>query len=495
MKKIIIVGGGIAGLSAGIYAQQSGFDATIFEMNTIPGGNCTSWKREGYLFEGGMHWLTGSGKNQPLNKIWRELGALDDSVSVNNCDPFLTYDYNGTMVCLYRNVDKLEEHFLTVSPEDKKEISSLCKDIKRFSKMSMPVMDIKGVRVKEKSKMSISSLFTMLSVLPRLLALGKLSPAEYCQRFKHPAIRTLLQNAVGAEYSASSIIFLLACFASGDGGYPQGGSLGMALRMAKKFENSGGKIKYKNRVEKVIVENAKATGVIVNGEKILADSVIVTADTLSAIDNLFDEPLYEPWMEKMRKNSKLAMNTYIGLGVEADLSALPENLLFSLDEPFAYAGNEITTLGFHNYATYKGYAPNGCTPLTILLVGDTYNYWKDLMLKGEYEKEKQRIAAIAIDRISHKVPQIKDRVKVIDVATPLTYERYCGTYHGSYMTIVGKGDKMITYQCKPESIDCLYFAGQRMSTPGGLPIAVSTARSAVQYLCKDSNTVFQGNLR
>jgi len=49
MKKVIIVGGGIAGLSAGIYAMQSGFDVTILEMHTIPGGNCTSWKRKGYF--------------------------------------------------------------------------------------------------------------------------------------------------------------------------------------------------------------------------------------------------------------------------------------------------------------------------------------------------------------------------------------------------------------------------------------------------------------
>lgn len=54
MKKVIIVGAGISGLTAGIYACQSGFDVTIYESHTIPGGACTSWRRNGYLFEGGM---------------------------------------------------------------------------------------------------------------------------------------------------------------------------------------------------------------------------------------------------------------------------------------------------------------------------------------------------------------------------------------------------------------------------------------------------------
>jgi phytoene dehydrogenase-like protein len=55
MKNIIIVGAGIAGLAAGIYALQSGFNATIYESHAIPGGASTSWRRGGYLFEGGMH--------------------------------------------------------------------------------------------------------------------------------------------------------------------------------------------------------------------------------------------------------------------------------------------------------------------------------------------------------------------------------------------------------------------------------------------------------
>ena len=70
MNKVIIVGGGIAGLSAGIYALQSGFDVTILEMHTITGGNNTSWRRGGYFFEGGMHWLTGSSKDNPIYKVY-----------------------------------------------------------------------------------------------------------------------------------------------------------------------------------------------------------------------------------------------------------------------------------------------------------------------------------------------------------------------------------------------------------------------------------------
>ena len=63
-KNVIIIGAGIAGLSAGVYAAKAGFKTTILESHIIPGGLSTSWKRKGYLFEGGMHWLTGSSEKQ-----------------------------------------------------------------------------------------------------------------------------------------------------------------------------------------------------------------------------------------------------------------------------------------------------------------------------------------------------------------------------------------------------------------------------------------------
>jgi phytoene dehydrogenase-like protein len=331
----------------------------------------------------------------------------------------------------------------------------------------------------------------MIPVLPRMSSLSKMSTPEYAERFKHPAIREILKTVVGNDYTASALMFTLACFASGDGGYPEGGSLGMALRMAKRYEKLGGKIEYGKRVQIVLVKDEKAVGVVVNDEEILADAVVVTADTLSAIDNLFDQPLHEPWMEKMRTNTKLAMNTFICLGIEADLSHLPESMLFRLETPFTYAGKEVNSVGINNYATFKGYAPEGCTSVTMALLGDTYDYWKNAKEKGTYEQEKRLLAEAIIEKLSTKLPQIKGRVVVWDVATPLTYERYCGTYKGSWMTIIGKGDKVTTYPNTSENIANLYFAGQRLNPPGGLPVAAATGRTAIQNLCRDTDTVFQ----
>ncbi len=65
-RSVIIIGAGVAGLSAGRYAQMYGYQSHVFEMHTLPGGLCTSWQRKGYTIDGCIHWLVGSSPSSPL---------------------------------------------------------------------------------------------------------------------------------------------------------------------------------------------------------------------------------------------------------------------------------------------------------------------------------------------------------------------------------------------------------------------------------------------
>ena len=494
MKKVIIVGAGISGLSAGIYACQSGFDVTIYESHTIPGGASTSWSRKGYLFEGGMHWLTGSSPKVLLNRIWHELGALNEQVQIYNRDPFLSFDYKDQTAYLYRDIEKLQRHFLELSLEDEKEINSLCRDIKKFSKMSMPIMDIKGIKVKKKSSISLPEILHMLPALSRISFYSNQTVKEYAERFKSPLLRLLLENIIGPDYCASGMIFTLATLTSGDGGYPVGGSLGMADRMAEYFKKLGGTIQYGKLVNKVLVKNGIACGVVINDESIAADAVIVTQDALAAIDTLFDPPIHKIWAEKIRQHTKPMLDTFISIGIEADLSDIPERVEFIPDEPFICGGSQQTVVGICNYAGYKGYAPEGCTAVTSIIIGDSYDFWKACKENGTYQTEKEKLAKAFIKILEKKYPQTAGKIAVWDVATPLTYERYLHSYKGSWMSMMEKGNNPEYYPSKPKSIQNVYFAGQRLRSPGGLPVAAESGRRSVQYLCRDTDTVFQGNI-
>jgi phytoene dehydrogenase-like protein len=69
-KSIIVIGAGIAGLATGCYGQMNGYRTRIFEMHTLPGGLCTSWKRRGYTFDGCIHWLIGAGPGSGLHHVF-----------------------------------------------------------------------------------------------------------------------------------------------------------------------------------------------------------------------------------------------------------------------------------------------------------------------------------------------------------------------------------------------------------------------------------------
>jgi phytoene dehydrogenase-like protein len=57
---VAVVGGGIAGLCAAVYARKCGYQVELFEKNPVAGGLATNWKKGEYTFENCLHWLVGS---------------------------------------------------------------------------------------------------------------------------------------------------------------------------------------------------------------------------------------------------------------------------------------------------------------------------------------------------------------------------------------------------------------------------------------------------
>ena len=436
-----------------------------------------------------MHWLSGSKDGDALNKLWWTVGALDDRVVIHNYEPFAEYDHSGTPVRFYRDINVTEKHLLELSPADAKEITKLCNHIRKLKNLSMPVTDLRGVKVTKKKRIPISLIFSALSAVRLMSAFSKVSRDEYIARFQHEGIRGMLRSFTTEKSGVVPLLFTMGFQARGDGGFPEGGSLPFVQRIVKTFTLSGGELLLNTRADKIIVEEGRAVGVMAGGKRLNADAVIVTADTM-AIEHLFDVPLNAPWLEEMRKVCMPTMVSLISLGVNADLSKYSKNHVFKPGQPITLATEVFEHLALNNYAGDPVYSPEGKSALTIQLNGDTYDFWKKAKEEGRYAEEKQKIADAVIAALAEQFPETKDRIEVIDVATPLTYERYCGNWKGSWMTEMGPGSKMKNYPAVIKGLSGLYFAGQRMFPPGGLPPALTSGRIAVQYLCRDTGTVF-----
>ncbi len=487
-KRIIIIGAGISGLTCGVYLQRSGFRTLIMEKAGNPGGVSTSWKRKGYTFEGGIHWLIGARKGVPLNDIWTESGALKDNNPVFFKDPVYTLMDGDVVLELHRDMKQTCRVLGEFSPRDRIALAILRFHVWCFTFFHTPVLDLGGLKVRDRHRFVLSEFIKMGPAVLLTPWLMSLSARRYISRFRSPSVRRLFEAVVDPRINALSLIYTLSAFASGDSGYPKGGSLRMARNMADTFTSLGGEIRYRTPAEEIVMNGKSFVGVRAAGELMACDAVVVSADARTAIDKLFSPAIETRWAKRMRAKLMTAQCMFIALGVHADLSARPRCMQIMLDRPLSAGGLEFEALTVNNYARESDYAPAGCTVLTVILAGNCYSWWKAAREAGTYAARKQEAVEAFIDRLAKFLPETAGCIDVSDMATPLTYERYCDTYEGSYMSewLPWHFNSNAPVSYAPG----VYFTGQRVGFSGGLPVAAETGRRTAQTVCRDFHAEF-----
>ena len=133
-------------------------NALVLEKAAGPGGVSTSWKRKGYTFEGGIHWLIGAKKEIPLHQIWLETGALQENNPVFFKDPIYTLvDEKGTMP-LFRDLHGLE----VTGFRDKLALWRLRFHLACFKNFHQPISDLRGLKVRNPKPFSVWEYVKML---------------------------------------------------------------------------------------------------------------------------------------------------------------------------------------------------------------------------------------------------------------------------------------------------------------------------------------------
>src|SRR5215471_19092372 len=104
-RKIVIIGGGIAGLCAGVYARRCGYQVEVLEKNETAGGLASSWRRGDYIFENCLHWLLGSNPSSPMHARWHEVFDISKLTFVNHEEDVCLETERGYCLNIYANVD------------------------------------------------------------------------------------------------------------------------------------------------------------------------------------------------------------------------------------------------------------------------------------------------------------------------------------------------------------------------------------------------------
>jgi phytoene dehydrogenase-like protein len=490
--KVIIIGAGITGLSTGCYAQMNGYHTKIFEMHDKPGGVCTTWQRKGYTIDGCLHYLTGTSPGHDLHRVWQELGALEGREIINPEQLYRFEEPQGRIFNMYCNIDRLEEHMLELSPPDAIFIRRLCKGLRQFTKFN-----VVNAKPRELSGI-IDNLRMMVKIFPILGAFrrwGNLTLEELASRFSDP----LLQKAwkiFHNEFSAMGFMTNLAWLHNQTAGYLIGGSLQMAQAIEKRYLGLGGKIIYKSAVSKIIVEAGRAVGIrLENGEEHRADYIISAADGHSTIfeilEGKYTDDTIRGYYEKLPAVPAIL---YIGLGVKRTFNDLPrmvEGLTLFFDKPLHIGGTDVDSFTTHFYNFDPTLAPVGKTTVVLMLDSD-YTFWKSLRADiSLYQEEKIKTAKILINILDKRFPGFADQVEMVDVATPVTFERYTRNWKGHYQgwMVTPKTLRMNIRKTLP-GLEKFHMAGQWVSY-GGLPTAALSGREVVQLLCYQDGKKFE----
>lgn len=485
-EKVIVIGGGIAGLTAGIYARLAGFDVTIYEKNAIPGGECIGWNRKGYHIDNCIHWLTGTKKGTELYEVWKATGALSDDTEYAKIDSFYSTTYEGKTATLWNDLKRTERELIAISPEDEEEIKKFIKFTEYSKQCQIPAKKpMEMWTVKDYIEMGKN-----MADFPKVMKeFGTLSLEDYSKRFKSPLLQRLMCDYLPKQYTTYSFLVSYATMADGNGGIPMGASLQMSLRMEKRYKELGGKICYNTSIDEIVLEKKSAAGIkLEDGTFIKADYVIPTVD-VHLLFNKFLPKSYMPKELAVAYDSPKVYPTCSGFQVAYAVSeeySRGETLFIDID-PIKVGSNTFKRMYVKAYGYDPIFVKDGKQVIQTCIsqFDEDFEYWKSLS-KDEYEKVKAELIEEIGKRIVRELPELEGDLEFLDAWTPITYERYMNAYHGSYMSfIVTAEGKQIKMKGKLKGINNLYVAGQWTNSPGGLPVAATSGKFAIQRILKD----------
>ncbi|MBQ3841984.1 MAG: NAD(P)/FAD-dependent oxidoreductase [Ruminiclostridium sp.] len=484
-KKIVIIGGGIGGLSAGIYALKAGYEAEIYEKNHIAGGECMGWNRKDCHIDNCIHWLTGTDSSTSLWQVWNTLGAIDKNTEYAKTNKFYTSRLDGKEATLWKDLDRTEKELIALSPEDEAEIRKLIQHVRYAESCTIPVdkpMDM--MKLGDYIKMGKS-----MADMPKVMKeYGKIDLNELGARFHSPLLRKLMTDYLPADYTAYSFLVSYATITSGNGEIPLGGSLAMTNRIIERFKKMGGKLFTNTPVKNIIVENGTAKGIeLESGEKVTADEVISAVDMSFLYGKLLDSS-YTPkdWAAAYNNSKSYPVISGFQVAYVTDDTFSGKDTIFFECAPINIGKRSFERVYVKNYGYDKSFAPEGKTVIqtNIMQTDEDYLYWKSLS-GDEYKAKKQELAAEVTARVLKEFPELEGKLTMLDCWTPLTYERYCHAYHGGYMAFTTTPTtKKLKCNGTVKGLKNLYIAGQWIMSPGGLPVAAASGKFAVQRILK-----------
>ena len=485
-KKILIIGAGPGGLTAGMILASRGFDVHIFEKEKIVGGRNAEIVQDGFIFDVGPTFLM---LKDMLDDVFARSGeSSEDYMRFTRLNHMYQLAYEDFNFDVYDDAVRMKAEIKKHFPGEEAGFDRfMARESVRFEKIK-PFLARNYTSVRDFLDLNV------IKTLPQI-PLGK-SLFEYLGNyFKAEKLRlafTFQAKYIGMSPFACPAFFVILSYIEHAFGiyHVEGGLSKISKAMAAVVEKKGGTIHLNSPVSQVLLEGKKAVGVTLkNGEKVYADEVVLNADFAHAATHLFPEGVLKKYSpEKIAKKGYSCSTFMIYLGIKGEYPDMKHHTIMFAKEYRKNVERIFKTLevseDFSFYVrnasvTDKTVAPEGMTNIYILV--PVPNNASNI----DWNKEKETFKNIVLNEVEKRTPikNIREHIVTEKIITPLDWEA-SGVYRGAVFSMAHSLDQMLMFRPhnKFEEIDQMYLVGGGTHPGSGLPTIYQSGMIAADLI-------------
>jgi phytoene desaturase len=501
MKKptALIIGAGIGGIATAARLAKHGYDVTVLEKESTPGGRANQILRDGHRFDIGPTLFL-------MPEIWEETFAalgekMSDHLDLKRIDPTYKVHFDdGLQLELTSNLGQMQSQLEKVDSTAFIGFLNYMAEGSKHYKMS----------VEKFVGRNFYNIFEYLSLknLPLLFQLKALkkhyvNTGRFFRDERLKAAFTFQNMYLGlSPYDAPATYSLLQYTELAEGvWYPMGGMYAAIQALANIAEALGVKFIYNAPVKKLKIEGSKVLGLeLLNGREFSADLFIGNAD----LPYIYKELLPKSKEAKKLDNKLYTCSTIMFYwGVDKEYPQIAHHNVFlggdykaSFDQIFnEHTLPEVPSFYVHAPArTDQAAAPKGQDTLYVLVpVGHL-----DARSKQDWEALVQRARETVFVRLAHEMGAVdlKEHIKFEIVYQPEVWKDRFNLEKGAAFGLSHNFWQVgyLRPQNRHKRYKNLYFAGASTHPGTGLPIVLLSARLTTERILRETGTISVQNM-
>ena len=477
-NKVAIIGSGIAGIATSIRLKAKGFDVTVYEKNSFPGGKLSSFKLGEFRFDAGPSLFT-----MPQ--------YVDELFEISGENPKEHFKYKKKKIaCKYF----WEDESIFNAYSDKEKFYDECenkfnverKQIKKYLNKAKKKFDLTRKIFLEKSLHKINSFLNYetvkalfnLNIYQINKNLDEVNQKEIEEKHLVQLFNRYATYNGSSPYKTPGMMTLIQHLESHYGTYiPLKGMNDISNSLYSLAERKGVKFEFESEVEKIEIQNNQATGIIVNNKLKRFDKIVSNSDVYSTYKYLLKEKLNHNSLKQERSSSAIIF--YWGIKKiykQLDL----HNIFFSdnYEKEFKYIFDEnkiIDDPTIYVNITSKDVpadSPESCENWFVM-VNSPFNTGQD------WEKIKKTLRSNIISKLERILKEnVSKNIVEERVYTPVDLESNTNSHQGSLYGI-SSNNKFSAFLRHPnflKKIPNLYFCGGSVHPGGGIPLCLLSAK-------------------